>query len=37
MKVSGRWRGAISVAAGAGDPGGVVTMLLLGIKTALAV
>jgi len=36
-KASGRWRGAISVAAGAGDPGGVVARLLLGIAVALAV
>ena len=36
-KARGRWRGEISVPAGAGDPGGVVTRLLLGIKVALAV
>ena len=36
-KASGRWRGGISVAAGARDPGGVAARLLLGIAAALAV
>ena len=36
-RASGRWRGGISVAAGAGDPGGVAARLLLGIAAALAV